>query len=854
MEEHQVSQPLSGLRVVDLTQGIAGPYCTKLLGDYGADVIKVERPGVGDYARTLGPFPEDTAHSEKSGAFLFLNTNKRGITLDLKSPYGIEAVKEMVKGADVLVESFSPGTMEGFGIGYDVLSKINPGLIMTSISNYGQTGPYRDYLASEITNYAMGGRMHASGMPDRYPLKLGGNHTLYQAGNNAAFATLLAWHGRERNGLGGRYIDVSMFETQMGSINGRLLGLVQYQYTGETGKRLGPIRAGYPGGVFPCADGYISVSVGGPRWPSLCNAIGRPDLVDSYYGSAIGQTDLDARDEFESTIWLPWLLERTMDEVVETGQSNEMLITPIVTIDQAVDHSPQLSFREYFVEVDHPEAGKFRYPGAPIFNDKGWWSIQMPAPTLGQHNKEALEGEAGISGAWKSSQSIESDRSGYRAISPASDTGEKKLPLEGVRVADMTVIWAGPYGTMFLGDMGAEVIRVETLQRMPPGRSQFARPDPDAEKKRITSPYPNRDPGERAWNRSAGFNVHARNKHSMTLDLNSPMGLETFRRLIEASDLFIENNAFGSMAKLGIDYSVVSQWNPRLIMISICGFGQTGPWNYYRGIGTQFESAIGHSTVIGYPDMDVEGAPGSVATDASSGVTIAIAALMALRQREKTGRGCFVDISLAENFLPHLGELFMEYTMTGRVPGPSGNRDHLRQEVQGAYQCGGDDEWITINVGSIEQWHALCHLMEKPELIEDERFGDMAGLWANHNEVDRIIGEWTADKDNIELFHRLQKAGVTSGPVMHEAHAYADPQMKDRGFFVKVDAPEVGVHWYPGATYKISGIPFEVRKPPVRLGEDNDYVYRDVLGLTEEEYDHLKELGHIGMDFAPHVK
>ena len=168
--------------------------------------------------------------------------------------------------------------------------------------------------------------------------------------------------------------------------------------------------------------------------------------------------------------------------------------------------------------------------------------------------------------------------------------------------------------------------------------------------------------------------MHARNKHSMTLDINSPMGLETFRRLIENSDLFIENNAFGSMAKLGIDYSVVSQWNPRLIMISVCGFGQTGPWNYYRGIGTQFEFAIGHASVMGYPDMDFEGSPASVATDASSGVTIAIAAIMALKQREKTGRGMFVDIALAENFLPHLGELFMEYTMTRPCAGHSGQQ------------------------------------------------------------------------------------------------------------------------------------------------------------------------------------
>ena len=264
MQDQQVSQPLSGLRVVDLTHGISGPYCTKLLADHGADVIKVERPGTGDFAREMGPFPNDTPHPEKSGIFLFLNTNKRGITLDLKSPAGAEAVKELVKGADVLVESFKPGTMDRFGLGYDTLSKINPNLLMTSVSNFGQTGPYRDYLINEVTLYAAGGRMNGSGLPDRYPLKLGGNHALYQAGNVAALATLFAWRGRENQGLGGQYIDISILETQAGSINQRLMSLVQYQYTGEKTVRLGPIRAGYPGGIFPCLDGYISVSVGGP--------------------------------------------------------------------------------------------------------------------------------------------------------------------------------------------------------------------------------------------------------------------------------------------------------------------------------------------------------------------------------------------------------------------------------------------------------------------------------------------------------------------------------------------------------------------------------------------------------------
>ena len=173
MQDNHNSQPLADLTVIDLTHGISGPYCTKLLADFGADVIKVERPGAGDYARTLGPFPQDVPHPEKSGIFLFLNTNKRSVTLDLKTAEGAAALKELAKRADILVESFKPGTMDDLGLGYDALRQINPDLIYTSVSNFGQTGPYRDYLGSELTLYAMGGRMTASGLPDMYPAEAG---------------------------------------------------------------------------------------------------------------------------------------------------------------------------------------------------------------------------------------------------------------------------------------------------------------------------------------------------------------------------------------------------------------------------------------------------------------------------------------------------------------------------------------------------------------------------------------------------------------------------------------------------------------------------------------------------------
>ena len=326
----------------------------------------------------------------------------------------------------------------------------------------------------------------------------------------------------------------------------------------------------------------------------------------------------------------------------------------------------------------------------------------------------------------------------------------------------MTVIFAGPYGTMFLADMGAETIRVETLNHLPAtSRGPFARPNKESQLTAISSPYPDRDPGDRPWNRASNFNAHSRNKSGMTLELGQPEAKDIFRRLVEVSDLFIENNAAGSMARLGVSWDVVSKWNPRLIMISVCGFGQTGPWSEYRGIGTQFEAAVGHASVSGYPDMGIDGAPGSVATDASSGVTVAIAAMLALHQREKTGKGMYIDISLGENFLPHLGELYMDYTINGRVAGPPGNRDWWH--VQGAYPCAGDDEWIALTIGRIEQWRALCQLMGKPDLLEDDRFVDMNALRAHHDEVDDIVAAWTSGYDPIALFHRLQSEGIPAG-------------------------------------------------------------------------------------------
>ena len=392
-----LDQPLVDIKVLDLTHYIPGPYCTKLLADFGAEVIKVEKPGTGDLARRMGPFPDDVPHPEKSGLFLHLNTNKLGVTLDLRTDTGQKILKELVKDIDILVENFRPGVMASWGLSYEELCKVNPNLIMTSISNFGQNGPYRDFKGTELTLFAMGGRMNSFGLPDREPLKLGGVQHQYQAGNCAAMATMFAYYGRRYGDVGSQYIDVSIYETIMASYNSRMQNLTTYAYTGERVVRLSDSSAGYPIGWFPTKDGYVNITGNTYMWPRTAAMLGHPELADDPRFAKEGQFNPDSCDEFLTTMWYPWLMERTALEAVEEAQKHGLLAAVFNTIDRVVEVE-QFKVRGFFQEVAHPEAGKFTYLGAPFGPYKAardWWRIRYPAPLLGQHNEEIYCGRLG---------------------------------------------------------------------------------------------------------------------------------------------------------------------------------------------------------------------------------------------------------------------------------------------------------------------------------------------------------------------------------------------------------------------------------------------------------------------------
>ena len=379
-------QALEGVKILDLTHYIAGPYCTKLFADYGADVIKVERSGGGDPARHLGPFLNDDPHGEKSGPFFHLNTNKRSITLNLKVASGKAILKQLVKEADLLVENFSPRVMPSLGVDYSTLSQINPKLTMTSISNFGQTGPYRDYKASELVLYGIGGEMISIGVEGREPLKQAGNAVQYEAGATAASATLAALFAAERDGLG-QHIDVSIIETQMAGVDRKHSVLISYQFTGEFSSQHSGWGVGFASGTFPCKDGYIEFLGDEGYFPRAIKLLGEPEfLKDPKWADPEAALDPELREEFVP-FFMSWLMSHTKREIFEMGQKARVLCGALYDTSELLT-DPHFRAREFWMEMEHPITGPITYTGAPVRMSETPRQMRRPAPLLGEHNEE----------------------------------------------------------------------------------------------------------------------------------------------------------------------------------------------------------------------------------------------------------------------------------------------------------------------------------------------------------------------------------------------------------------------------------------------------------------------------------
>lgn len=380
--------PLDDVRVIDLTRYTAGPFCTRMLADYGADVIKVEQPESGDPARGLPPFFKDIPGVERSGLFLMLNTSKRSVTIDLAQPAGRGLVLRLARDAQVLVENFRPGTMERFGLGYEVLHEVNPSLVVTSISNYGATGPYRDWEGTDLTLLSMG-NMSGFGTASREPVKTAGHHATMHAGYAAALATAVGLCSAELRGTG-EHLDVSIFEVLVQSIDMRLGRVLGYQHSGRLAGRPG-IGSAVGSGTLPCLDGYFTMTAGPAFMHRSLRMVGREDLLAQPEWSTLeGLSQAERIEEF-TVILLPWMLERTKQEIREQCERFGVLGGPLNTIEDLLS-DPNFQARGFFEEIDHPTTGPVLYPGYQfrLHQDGESMPPRRHAPLLGEHTDEVL--------------------------------------------------------------------------------------------------------------------------------------------------------------------------------------------------------------------------------------------------------------------------------------------------------------------------------------------------------------------------------------------------------------------------------------------------------------------------------
>ena len=412
-----------------------------------------------------------------------------------------------------------------------------------------------------------------------------------------------------------------------------------------------------------------------------------------------------------------------------------------------------------------------------------------------------------------------------------------RLPLKNYRILDLSRIWAGPYCTKLMADMGAEVIKLESLSVYDSHRGPV-NPAPGI------AAYPDSDPGEQPWNRNGWFNCLHMNKYGVSLELTGDEGRRVFDQLVSISDVLIENFRQGSLARLGYDYETLRRLRPDLIYVSMPAFGNNGPWQKYVAYGIGQEQLSGMAHITGYRD---EGPMKSGINhgDPITGAHAAGVVLAALRRRRRTGKGMFIDVSQQESAVSLIGGEVLAYQVGGEEPERMGNHSPYFAP-HNAYQCAGEDRWVTISVSNDAQWRSLAEAISGPELAAEQDFATGADRLQRQDRLDRLISEWAADKDPYEISHLLQQVGVPASPVMRGPDLLEDPHYKARGTFVEVDHKQVGPKMYPGIPFKMSATPGEVRWAAPALGQHNRLVYGEVLGMTGDEIDRLEERGVIG--------
>ncbi len=797
---------LTGMRVLDLSRGIAGAYCTRLLAIFGAEVTKVEQPGEGDPLRAMPPFYSDENGRQQSVLFAYLNANKGSVEVDIKSGDGRTAVQELAGASDVLVEDFETGRLGSFGISPASLRSVNPRLVVTSIQTAPPGSKFHEYSISELNLYAMSGLMSLVGGRGRPPLKAGGYQAHYMAGAHACALTMFAAFRARRDGVG-CHIDSSTVE----SATKVFTHMSDYSSSAVVDEPADERRE-HASAVMPCLDGHVSIQLYYFQISAIAELIGKPELADDPRFAtqpAFRDNERALKEEVRQ-----WLSTKRGEVAQVEAQSRRVLFTKVNDA-KAVVESTHLGERGFFRQVSVPGVGKVDFPGPPFVLGESPAGQLEAAPVLGRDNG-LVESRANSRGPVPDGRS-----------KGDGTTGLRRLPLDGVRILDLTHRLAGPTMTMVLGDWGADVLKLEWWKRMDAWRGVIS-VDHDVD-------------GQKIYNKGRNWLKLNRSKRSLTLNLKTDEGKSIFKELVRHCDVIADNFSAGELDRLGLGYDVVSKINPGIIVISMPGFGSSGPHSRYVSNGATMEGYAGVASMTGYEG----GAPRNsvnIWPDPVAGVHGAAAIAMALYRREETGRGQRIDLSQAEALVNMIGEALLDYSLNGTIASTVGNTS-ATASPHGVYPCSGVDRWVSIAAGDERQWKNLCSAANGEAWTTDSRYSDLNGRLRERQSLDRDIADWTAPQEAWELADRLQRAGVPATAVTLNSDVVERDEVPSPDFWHHLDHPHLDM--FPGAAARIDGRTPEIRRLPPDLGAHTDEILAELLGKSASELTALRDRGVI---------
>jgi crotonobetainyl-CoA:carnitine CoA-transferase CaiB-like acyl-CoA transferase len=811
--------PFAGLRVVEFGEGVAAPYVAKLLGDFGADVVKVEGP-TGDPTRLRGPFPDDEPDPEASGLFLYLNTNKRGVALDPDDPAGQAALATLLVAADIFVTSLPLSRLAAAGASPAVLRERHPSLIITIVTPFGTDGSRAGWRSDDIVTSAMGAIAYSTpGIPDAAtdlyaepPLHAGCFAAGTIAGIVAANATVAALRSRAAGGQG-CLVEVSE-QAAVATMQQR--DIANASYIGGTHKRIfsSTTTGRMPNFYLPCKDGWVAIPAPlEDQWQRLVQGMGSPEWTSTpAFASGAARTANCIELQRRMT---EWTMTVTSDELYRIAQDLQLLVFPFHSVRRMLA-SPQVESRGSVVDFELGSRAA-RMPAAPVNLRGSPWSMRRRAPRRGEHTAAMMQ-------AW-----AREARPAAPAAVPAagavdgaaSDT--RTLPLAGVRVLDLGQFIAVPFCTLWLAWLGAEVISVESRRRMTsrtaPPFAPGLRGDPDA---------------------SGYYNLLYSAKKSVTLDMTTPAGRDLARRLAGVVDVMVDNYATGVLEKFGLGYETIVKDNPRLVALSCGAFGRSGPMKAARGLHSAVNLFSGVADVTGYRN----GAPrilGGCLPDPFSGTYAGFAIMAALHHRDRTGRGQFIDLAMYEAMMTLIPEAVIDLTANDRDPVRQGSRDRAKAP-HGIYRCRDEDTWVAISVDGDRDWAAWCRATGNTALASDVHFATAGARCANADALDARVAAWTSTRSAAEAAQALQAHGVAAGPVLRSDQLIDDESLVNLGAVISTDHPKAGVRRQLGLPWRMDSARFAYRRAPL-LGEHTQEILTTLLGVDEAEFARLEADG-----------